>query len=182
MPQDASREWAQRVSVTYYAFILKVAAHVAPCPDLIPDIAHQAILDFITHHDRWDTESDPRPILAKITRNIAATQRRQWDWARPEVVRKISEIILQRANTAVEDDWRDEQRDRLDLCMKRLSPEARSLLEMHYTNELSHEEIATSTRRTIRAVYQALFRIREVLRECVKRPNPDQAAGQNRKP
>lgn len=155
--------------MSHYAFILKVAGRVAPCPDLVRDIAHQVVVDFISHHERWKTDIDPRPILAKMTRDAANLHRRQWNWTRPETIRKIADYLALNTPDETEQDWLGDAEEQFDLCLNRLTPEARKLFERHYRQNETHEEIAVKSGKTIHAVYQTFFRIREALRQCIER-------------
>ena len=60
------------------------------------------------------------------------------------------------------------QVDALRECLRGLPPQSRRLLELRYERNLSCDQIARETRRTLDAVYQTLSRIRAKLEECIR--------------
>ena len=59
--------------------------------------------------------------------------------------------------------------DALRECLRLLPEPSRHLLGMRYENNLSCEQIAGQTRRTLDSVYQTLSRIRTKLEECIRK-------------
>jgi RNA polymerase sigma-70 factor (ECF subfamily) len=54
-------------------------------------------------------------------------------------------------------------------CMKGLKEEDHQLVRLRYHGEMNASQIAGTVGRTVRAVYQALYRIRNDLAQCVRR-------------
>jgi RNA polymerase sigma-70 factor (ECF subfamily) len=63
----------------------------------------------------------------------------------------------------------EKQREALALCVQALSERHRRVVEMHYHEGMSVEAIAEEIDRKKNAVSQLLFRIRQILRECVRK-------------
>jgi DNA-directed RNA polymerase specialized sigma24 family protein len=61
----------------------------------------------------------------------------------------------------------------LRACLRRLSAQARQLIDGFYTKQLSLDELAQQTRRTRAAVAMALSRIRSALHDCVAKAHHD---------
>ncbi|WP_437206963.1 sigma-70 family RNA polymerase sigma factor [Planctomicrobium sp. SH664] len=57
----------------------------------------------------------------------------------------------------------------IEHCMEQLAPPHRNLLELAYGGELSIEQVAWKLGRTVVSTYQALTRVRRLLRQCVER-------------
>lgn len=169
MDSPSSSVWARDVSVRYYGYILKVAARLAPDATLAEDIAHQTIVEFLVHHRRWRMESDPKPILVKITKTVAARHWKSWTAIRPEAVRRVVDKLRERAEAILEAEWRDEAGIDLKACLDALPAKDRELIEQHYYQNKALPEIARESGRNVNAVYQALFRIRETLKRCVRK-------------
>ena len=63
----------------------------------------------------------------------------------------------------------DGRRERLELCLRRLGSEERSLLSSHYLEGRSLASLAESTGRTRSALKMRLLRLRIQLVECIGR-------------
>lgn len=161
-------DWAHEVSQNYYAFVVRVAARIAPAPHLTEDIAQQSIMEFLRHWDRWDEAEDPRPLLAKITRITATRFWRQWTRAQPEAVRHLAERIRQRTALLPEEDLGDRRDEMLRHCLDQLSTKARSLVEQYYLHQETTEQLATTYCTQTKNIHQRIFRIREKLKKCVR--------------
>lgn len=177
MDSASTSAWARDVSVRYYAYILKVASRLAPDATLVEDIAHQAVVEFLVHHQRWRAGCDPKPILVKITKVIAAKHWKNWLSVRPESVGRVVGRLRERAEELLEAEWRDEAQADLRKCLDALPPRERKLIEQHYYQNIPLPEIARNTDRKVNAVYQALFRIREMLKRCIQKQNQTHPEG-----
>ena len=63
----------------------------------------------------------------------------------------------------------DALRAALRICIARLTPEHRSLIEQRYVRSVSLAEVAAATERTVGAIKVALLRIRRQLADCVQK-------------
>ena len=64
---------------------------------LVDDISQQVFLEFLAKQERWDLEQDLRPLLATMTRLVAARHWRERKRAMPEVMRELADYVLQLA-------------------------------------------------------------------------------------
>ena len=89
--------------LAHHAFVKALAFKLAPWPGLVDDISQQVFLEFLAKQEKWNLEQDLRPLLAKMTRHVAA---RYWriklasteTWAHPviegnRVFVKDSEVV-----------------------------------------------------------------------------------------
>jgi RNA polymerase sigma-70 factor, ECF subfamily len=78
------------------------------------------------------------------------------------------EVLALVAETAAElHGEMDLREEALELCMKRLQPRDRQLVEARYQQGATIESAAQGNGRTIEAAYKALARIRRALHDCV---------------
>ena len=57
----------------------------------------------------------------------------------------------------------------LEHCMEQLDPPHQRLLELAYRGDIRVEEVANQVGRSVVATYQALSRVRKILKQCVER-------------
>jgi RNA polymerase sigma-70 factor (ECF subfamily) len=73
------------------------------------------------------------------------------------------------------DDWpsdssvNNQRRDALSNCLKQLPPTQRVLITEFYSKRSSAQQLATKHDKPLSTIYKIITRIRELLRECVKR-------------
>ncbi|MGN6369071.1 MAG: sigma-70 family RNA polymerase sigma factor [Phycisphaerae bacterium] len=63
----------------------------------------------------------------------------------------------------------DDRCEALEHCLKRISGDMHTLLEMRYSGDMSPPEIAARTGRSVSAVKVTLHRVRLALRDCIER-------------
>jgi RNA polymerase sigma-70 factor, ECF subfamily len=81
---------------------------------------------------------------------------------REEVGEQITDELVKRTPEL------DSRQSHLDDCLRRLSSESRTILDMKYTDRRSIEEIAAAIGRTPNAVSMVFCRVRVALRKCVQ--------------
>lgn len=64
----------------------------------------------------------------------------------------------------------------LEVCLEKLPPEQRSLVEAYYYERTDVESLAGQSGRTVAATYKMLQRIRHALQMCVQRQSEPEAA------
>jgi len=85
-------------------------------------------------------------------------------------VRFSDEVLALVADTASQmREEMDHRSDALELCMQKLPPRDRALIEDRYRQGASIEQAAQNNGRSLEAAYKALARIRRSLHECVSR-------------
>ncbi|MGQ0635084.1 MAG: sigma-70 family RNA polymerase sigma factor [Planctomycetaceae bacterium] len=63
----------------------------------------------------------------------------------------------------------DRRGEALESCLDKLNPERRQILEWFYRDDLSINQLAAKTGRTVAASYKTLLRTRNLLRDCIER-------------
>lgn len=87
-----------------------------------------------------------------------------------EVVSKLA------AETAERDPALERQRDALEACMRKVSPDQRHLLMQAYEPGSSIQEVARDSGRTVPGFYQWLHRMRRTLMDCIRRTLSQEAS------
>lgn len=168
---DERRDRASALFLRYYHFVEMVAFRAAPSAELQHDIVHDAFLDFMKKADQWDLDKDVRPLLKKITQNIALKYWRDHVRRLPEHLQPLAQKVQEK----ISDELRpassnlDEQLSALEACVEKLSPRYRKLITMFYFEKVSVEQLSQETSFSIFAIRKAMCRIRTALRECVER-------------
>jgi RNA polymerase sigma-70 factor (ECF subfamily) len=73
------------------------------------------------------------------------------------------------------DDWPgdlsagDQRRDALSACLQRLTPSQRQIITLFYGKRATAQQLATQHDRPLSSIYKIITRIREILRDCVRR-------------
>ncbi len=70
--------------------------------------------------------------------------------------------------TAKDEAYLAQQREALEVCMKKVAPAQRDLLMQAYQPESQIQEVARSSGRTVTGFYQWLHRMRRSLLKCIK--------------
>jgi RNA polymerase sigma-70 factor, ECF subfamily len=78
----------------------------------------------------------------------------------------LDAVVRQFTDESFADDLRAEA---LRSCLEKLRADHRRILDLTYRDELSVEQVARQSNRTIDAVYKTLMRVRKLLRSCIER-------------
>jgi RNA polymerase sigma-70 factor (ECF subfamily) len=149
-------------------FVKSLALKLAPFPGAADDIAQQVFLEFLRKAESWDLVSDVRPLLATMTRYVAARLWRERTQAMSPAMRELAGHIA-RLSDAQDVAWySDEEKAALRRCLDRLPEKSRHLARIHYFLGVPSVDIARQMRLEADAVRRALFRIRGQLRRCVE--------------
>ncbi|XAL98699.1 sigma-70 family RNA polymerase sigma factor [Phycisphaeraceae bacterium D3-23] len=137
--------------------------------------------------DYNDAEDVLQEVAAAAARNYAKSDRDRpfLGWAMGIARHKIADYqrryyreklvfnseVLERIGDACESiaDERSERKQALDVCVEKLQPRGKQMLEMRYTHGLSPTEIGDHVGMSANAVAVSLHRLRTALGECVKR-------------
>jgi RNA polymerase sigma-70 factor, ECF subfamily len=172
MASEADRV-IEELTTVHGGFVRALALRLAPAPGLAEDIAQQVFLEFIAKAASWDLTRDVQPLLAGMTRNVARRCWREKMHTLPEVQRELADHIRQLAESREVGWCGEEEKSLLRRCLGRLPKKSRRLVELHYYLDVSSAEIARQMALNPDAVRRALFRVREKLRNCVKRFLPE---------
>ncbi len=179
--QEINVETITSLFQLHYGLLLGVARRYAPAPDLVHDIVQQAFVDFVDDalKGKRDFSRDISPLLYRIVKNRAIKHWAERRKNMPETLQKIAQRLSADANDDVPEHWQDEVRY-LEECVRSLPESSRRLIEQHYRQGISMEEMARRGRRNPAAVRQAICRIRLRLKGCIEKKrnrNDDFSAG-----
>ena len=153
----------------HYGLMIAVAVRNAPSPDLVHDIIQQVFVDFIEDalRAKRDYQKDIAPFLTTLTKNRAMDCWREHKKNSPERLQRIAEQIATRGNG--DKSFGNDQILSLRMCMKKLPPTTRQMIERHYFYGISMEDIARQEERKVVTIRSFFCRIRQKLRECIER-------------
>jgi len=143
-----------------------------PTPSLweADDLAQDALIDAFQSIESFDpTRGEIRPWLGGIVRNRV---RRAWQESLREQDRRQKAVVraVEVAGNAegCEEVDVDPQIEALRRCLGKLPEHGGRIVQAHYGEGLSGEEIADRFRIKLPAVYVTLYRLRRALRQCVE--------------
>lgn len=157
--------------LAHYGFVKRCALAAAPLPRFTEDIAQEVFVEFITHSQRWDLESDVRPLLAKTTYLVARKYWRDHKKTLPPMLVKVAENIRQN-----EDETQKSTTERLyeneiaalRQCLDRLPAKSRKVIRSYYFDHVDTERLAEGLEIQAKSVNRMICRIREKLRLCIQ--------------
>lgn len=144
----------------------------------VDDLAQETFLSALRHLDRFRGESALRTWLLSIARNHALLHLQQKS---SRTQGGVPRVLLEWATERLEGDSPEtsERRtvlDALDNCLSKLPSPHHRLVEQFYYKGRSATEIARTEGRKESAVWMALLRVRQALRQCMQgRINPQEA-------
>jgi RNA polymerase sigma-70 factor (ECF subfamily) len=150
-----------------------VAALVPPTADA-QEIVQQTAVVLWEKFDQYDASRPFAPWACRFALNIA----RQW-MARRQRWKALldggiaQELAMRREQLRQEFDTRLVH---LEHCLQKLPEKQRSLVDGYYFKQADVETLAGQARRTVDAVYKALQRIRQQLRDCMERSLREEAS------
>lgn len=155
--------------LAHHAFVRALAFRLAPWPGLVDDISQQVFLEFLAKQEQWNLEQDLRPLLATMTRYVAARYWRERQRTMPEVMRELADYVRELAQERETPAYGDDKIAALRTCVEKLPDKGRTLLALYYDAGISTVDIAAQMEMHPDAVCQALCRLRSRLRDCIDR-------------
>ncbi|MEN9576715.1 MAG: hypothetical protein RL514_4570 [Verrucomicrobiota bacterium] len=138
----------------------------APVPQLVDELAHDTFVFAYRHLDEFDPDTSFRAWLRAIA----------WNLLRAEVQRFARERVqLERFAAWQLEEWTaaapepSAEAEHLVACVGELPEPLRQLVALKYQEERSGDEIAAHLNRSAVWVRVSLFRVRQLLRDCVER-------------
>lgn len=155
--------------LSHHAFVRALAFKLAPWSGLVDDISQQVFLEFLAKQEKWNLEQDLRPLLATMTRHVAARYWRERKRTMPEVMRELADYVQALAAEREDPAGEDEKLAALRGCVEKLPDKGRRFLNLYYDAGISAVDIAARMEMHPDAVCQALCRLRGKLRDCIER-------------
>jgi len=152
------------------AMIRMYAYAITGDSSLVEDIYQEVSLAIVHHWDELPTGEGVVPWLKETTRRRSLEALRRFRSRRLV----LDEATLARVEAALPSapEGRDvsaARREILSRCVEKLADDARSVVTERYWGNLSCDEIARKTGRTVKSVYGILARTRLALADCVRR-------------
>jgi RNA polymerase sigma factor (sigma-70 family) len=153
--------------LAHHAFVRGLAFKLAPWPGLVDDISQQVFFEFLAKQEKWNLTQDLRPLLATMTRHVAARYWRERKRKMPEVMRELADYVRELAEQGEAPAHETEKIAALRGCVEKLPSKGRTLLALYYEASISTVDIAAQMEMRPDAVCQALCRLRGKLRDCI---------------
>lgn len=153
----------------HYGLMVSVAVRFAPSPDLVYDIIQQVFIDYIEYvlKEKRDFQEEIVPLLKTFTRNRAIDYWRERKKNSPEQLQRIVKHFIARRDDG-ESPWKEDT-VALRACLKKLPPKIRQMIQQHYFDGVSMENIARQTESKVTTIRSTFCRIRQKLRDCINR-------------
>jgi len=136
--------------------------------DLIDDLAQETFIAAYRNLATYRQESSLRGWLLGIARKRVL--RYLEDLRHRGMARVESELaswLLQTAQRDQDPGRHELELEALETCLRKLPPHSTRLVDDFYYKQRSADSIASASGRTVGAVWMALLRVREALRDCV---------------
>jgi RNA polymerase sigma-70 factor (ECF subfamily) len=152
--------------IRYERQIYRVCYRFVNNRDDAMDLAQEVFIKAFEHLSNFRRESSMKTWLYRIAMNHCINHVKK---NAREFVEIKENIGSTRASVHSEMEER-EQREQFRLLVKRLPPKQKAILEMRIHEQLSYEEIATMSGRSISTIKASVFFALEKLRKLVKEP------------
>lgn len=115
----------------------------------------------------WDPETEFLPWAFAVARFTVLSHLR--DKMRDRLIFDEDVVLAMAEETETAAAQFEERREALGVCLQKVKPEQRDLLQAHYINGSSVRELCETTGRSASAVKMILLRLREQLSACIER-------------
>lgn len=115
----------------------------------------------------WDPETEFLPWAFAVARFTVLSHLR--DKMRDRLIFDEDVVLAMAEETETAAARFEERREALGVCLQKVKPEQRDLLQAHYINGSSVRELCETTGRSASAVKMILLRLREQLSACIER-------------
>jgi len=159
--------------IRYERQIYRVCFRFVNNRDDAMDLAQEVFIKAFEHLADFRRESSMKTWLYRIAMNHCINHVKKN--AREFV--EITEGIGSTRSSVHADMEEKEQREQLRVLVKRLPPKQKAILEMRIHEQLSYEEIATMSGRSISTIKASVFFALEKLRKLVKEPTGSATRG-----
>ena len=159
--------------IRYERQIYRVCYRFVNNRDDAMDLAQEVFIKAFEHLANFRRESSMKTWLYRIAMNHCINHVKKN--AREFV--EITDGIGSTHSSALADMEDREQREHFRLLVKRLPPKQKAILEMRINEQLSYEEIATMSGRSISTIKASVFFALKKFRKLVKEPRERSARG-----
>jgi len=154
------------IMIRYERQIFRLCYRFTSNTDDAKDLAQDVFVKVFEHLGNFRRESSLKTWLYRIATNHCINHAK----ANHRQFVEVTETMGQTSTTVQTVLEEKEQRDRFRGMVKRLPPKQRAILELRIHEQLSYEEIATMSNRSVSTIKASVFFALEKLRKLVKQP------------
>lgn len=171
---DGECDQSKRVEALVYKYQARIRAFLfsrTGDADVADDLAQEVFLVFLKRIDKFDASQPVWPWLVGIARNKL---REHWRSRPREIPTDSIEAFIQEAQITSEEadnmvEAHEQRLNALRVCIAKLAPASRKLLQMTYEQRMRSEDVAIALRRKAGAIRVALCRVRSWLAGCIQK-------------
>jgi len=134
----------------------------------IEDLVQKVFIEAFFNLNRYDDSQDFLLWLKGIARNLAREHLRKSMRENARMERYQNHLLVQLENVESLEARREWMMDAVHKCRGKLPDNLSAIVELRYVQASSFEQIALAMGRTVDASRQLLWRVRKVLKDCVK--------------
>ncbi len=176
---DEEADWIRDAAAGSHAAFAKILrAHQASIrgylsrmvrrDDLVDDLAQETFIAAYRNLATWRQESSLRGWLLGIARKMVLRYLEDLkNRGTPRIESELASWLLQSAQRETPPGRHEQELEALESCLRKLPPHSTRLVDEFYYKHRSADSIASATGRSVGAVWMALLRVREALRDCV---------------
>lgn len=156
------RQNFEGLCVAHYAAVMRYLVALSGDWHLAEDLAQETFLAAYRGLERFEIGRDFLAYLRGIARNVYLKSRRSAARGELRLIEAIDSIFEREQSSGIDG------LVALERCLERLGAEDKGLVEAHYDNGFSFEEIAEQMERTVSWAKVRMHRIRKSLRRCLE--------------
>jgi RNA polymerase sigma-70 factor (ECF subfamily) len=167
-PQSAERHQKfLRAFTTHEPAIRAFVRRLVPSRADADDVLQEVAIVLWEKFDDFREDGDFRAWACGIARFKVLSRLR--DLSRDRIVLS-TDVIEMIAASSLEDEFQlQRERDMLESCFKKVSPKEQELLAKAYDSDSKIQDVAAQSGRSVRGFYQWLYRMRQMLLDCIRR-------------
>lgn len=139
----------------------------APVTHLVDEIAHETFVHAFHHLAEFEAGTSLRAWLRAIAFHKLRGEIQRHAREQANQLRFAEQVAVDEELAAPSVDRAGFEAEALHECLARVPDEHRRLLKLKYTEQLESDDIAEKLERSTAWVRTTLFRVREVLRDCI---------------
>ena len=152
--------------IRYERQIYRLCYRFTSNPDDARDLAQEVFIKAFEHLTNFRREASLKTWLYRIATNHCINHVK----SNSQQFVEVTESVRQTDSTAHAELEEKEKRERFRLLVTKLPPKQRAILELRINEQLSYEEIAKMSNRSVSTIKASVFFALEKLRKLVKEP------------
>ncbi|MBI3414093.1 MAG: RNA polymerase sigma factor [Verrucomicrobia bacterium] len=140
----------------------------APVAHLVDELTHETFVFAFHNIRKFTVGTSVQAWLRAIAWNLLRAEIQRFSREQVNQTRFAAHSICEGAQTA-SDSCAPEAVEFLEYCLEEVPPKMRELLALKYREDHSSQEIAQHLHQSVAWVYTMLFRVRQQLKDCIKR-------------